>query len=61
MQRIRHNLLKKFCLNCGKKKEACQMCGATELLQVHHLDSKPTNNDPSNLMTLCGTCHTKWH
>lgn len=39
----------------------CAICGATSDLQTHHLDSDPSNNAPSNLMTLCGSCHTRWH
>lgn len=39
----------------------CASCGSTDRLQIHHLDSDQTNNDPSNLMTLCVSCHTKWH
>jgi 5-methylcytosine-specific restriction endonuclease McrA len=27
-------------------------------LQVDHIDGNPTNNDPSNLQTLCANCHT---
>lgn len=42
----------------GKK---CQNCGTIKNLQVHHKDLNPWNNDPSNLQTLCATCHMKWH
>jgi len=27
------------------------------VLQVDHIDGDPTNNDPSNLVTYCPTCH----
>ncbi len=27
-------------------------------LEVDHSDGDPRNNDPENLMTLCGTCHS---
>lgn len=43
------------------RKGQCEQCGVIENVQVHHLDSNPANNEPSNLMTLCGPCHTKWH
>lgn len=43
------------------RKDQCETCGTTVTLQVHHLDEDRTNNDPSNLMTLCRPCHTKWH
>lgn len=39
----------------------CQSCQATENLQVHHLDENRENNDPSNLIILCCSCHAKWH
>jgi hypothetical protein len=49
--------LRARCL-CGS---SCERCGTTDKLSVHHIDGDPSNNDPSNLMTLCGSCHTKWH
>lgn len=39
----------------------CEACGAQEGLQIHHKDSNPANNQSGNLMTLCGSCHMKWH
>lgn len=41
--------------------KTCEMCGATENLEVHHKDSDPANNALGNRMTLCDSCHTKWH
>lgn len=43
------------------KKKACEACSITTSLQVHHIDGDETNNAPINLMTLCRSCHTKWH
>ena len=40
---------------------ACQECGVRTDLHIHHIDSNPANNEPSNLMTLCGSCHQRWH
>ena len=42
-------------------KEACETCGATGRLHVHHKDENPRNNRPSNLMTLCASCHRLCH
>lgn len=42
-------------------KECCDICGSTEHLQVHHLDRNIKNNSPSNLRTLCQSCHMKLH
>ena len=39
----------------------CAECKTTKNLAVHHLDENPANNATGNLMTLCGSCHTKWH
>lgn len=40
----------------------CQRCGKTQeqegrVLQVHHLDHDKQHNDPSNLVTACGSCN----
>jgi len=43
------------------RKSACEDCGSTGDLDLHHVDENPTNNDPQNLMTLCDACHTRWH
>lgn len=43
-------------------KPSCECCGrSTTRLSVHHIDENPTNNDPSNLKTLCGSCHHRTH
>lgn len=41
--------------------DTCERCGTTQELSVHHIDLDPSNNASSNLMTLCASCHTKWH
>ena len=43
---------------------ACQRCGYnefTDILDVHHIDENRMNNDPSNLIVLCPTCHRVEH
>ena len=40
---------------------ACEACGETRKLHVHHCDGDQTNNDPTNLQTLCQYCHDFWH
>ena len=39
----------------------CSNCGSKDNLHIHHLDGDMTNNALANLMTLCGSCHGKWH
>lgn len=39
----------------------CAMCGAVKNLQVHHKDQDQSNNDISNLVCLCSSCHTGLH
>ena len=43
------------------RKAECERCGTNANIQVHHINHNPSDNSPSNLMTLCGSCHTKWH
>lgn len=40
---------------------ACEQCGSISDLGIHHIDGDRHNNTKGNLMTLCVTCHTKWH
>ena len=43
----------------------CQFCKGKSkdiVLNVHHIESRKTGGDaPNNLITLCKTCHTKYH
>lgn len=50
------------------KKPNCEICGidaerakAIGGLGIHHRDHDRTNNDPSNLLTVCPRCHTREH
>ena len=42
---------------------ACQICGATERLQVHHIEPPKGNEelffDSANLMVVCFDCHQR--
>lgn len=41
---------------------SCELCGRTGCrLHVHHKDQNPENNAPTNLQTLCGSCHRVSH
>lgn len=39
----------------------CPLCGSSEVghFQIHHIDEMPENNDLTNLILLCPTCHSK--
>jgi 5-methylcytosine-specific restriction endonuclease McrA len=43
------------------KKGYCERCltvpTSTSLLDIDHIDADRSNNDPSNLQTLCKPCH----
>jgi len=41
--------------------EQCDLCGETENIVVHHRDGERSNNDLSNLIPLCESCHGKVH
>lgn len=43
------------------RKSACERCGTTERLLVHHKDEDRYNNELSNLETLCRRCHQIHH
>lgn len=42
-------------------KDACEACGATNMLQAHHVDQNNSNNSGENIQTLCRFCHDFWH
>jgi len=39
----------------------CEMCNSIANLLVHHKDGDNTNNEMSNLVVLCRSCHLKTH
>ncbi|MFC2162996.1 HNH endonuclease [Candidatus Altiarchaeota archaeon] len=48
-----------------KKKQAihrtykgCPICGKRTIMEIHHIDGNPSNNDDRNLIPLCPTCHS---
>jgi hypothetical protein len=40
---------------------ACQTCGGITILQRHHKDRNPANNEPDNVEILCNPCHAAEH
>ena len=43
------------------QEHACELCGSTQNLDVHHIDENYHNNEITNLMVLCRGCHMKQH
>lgn len=43
------------------KKIACEICGKTGRLDVHHKDKNTSNNSVENLMVVCRSCHNRIH
>ena len=46
-----------YCARCGK--DCRNSKNAESVLQVHHIDEDPGNNDLENLIPLCAVCHLK--
>lgn len=53
---VRKNVLK-------RDNHTCQFCGfrSQKWQEVHHIDDNHSNNDPSNLITICPLCHLAHH
>ena len=45
----------------SRDKKECIICKTTENLHNHHIDKNIRNNNEDNLLTLCGSCHIKFH
>ena len=46
-----------FCARCNK--DCRNSKNADSVLQVHHIDENPGNNELENLIPLCSSCHLK--
>lgn len=53
---VRENVMK-------RDNHTCRFCGfkAAKYQEVHHVDDDHSNNDPSNLLTICNLCHQVHH
>lgn len=55
---------RKICNETPLEDRQCAKCGYDkhpEILEVHHIDNKRSNNDLSNLEFLCPNCHGEHH
>ena len=48
-------LFNHHCARCGK--DCSNPSNSRDLLQVHHIDENPGNNQLENLIPLCSVCH----
>lgn len=39
----------------------CSLCESKKNLEIHHIDGDRNNAEPSNLTTVCTSCHKKIH
>jgi len=49
---------KGICQGCGL---VCDRSSRDRILQVHHWDRDPSNNERANLVALCPACHLDYH
>lgn len=62
--RRKEGIMKQDTVNYQKHKIGiCEICGCKDksTLEVHHINSDHGYNDPSNLMTVCESCHQRIH
>lgn len=52
---LKQSIRERDCFQC----KVCRVLQTKTLLCVHHIDYNKKNNDPKNLITLCGKCHPK--
>ncbi len=45
----------------AKRGGACEQCGSTDHLHVHHRDFGTTDHSEGNLLVLCAACHRALH
>lgn len=59
----RNRLLRKYgnnsLLALQRDNYVCRKCGSASRIAIHHIDWDKTNNELSNLITLCSKCHAK--
>lgn len=44
-----------------RERTNCEYCKSTKSLQIHHKDRNRGNNNSSNILLLCKSCHAKEH
>lgn len=61
---LKHGKYVDYRRNFSAEEMKCARCGYDEFpmcVDVHHIDENHFNNDPSNLILLCPSCHRALH
>lgn len=65
---MRGHYRKEVVSEIGRRKRAqrfrgtkCELCGTDKNLCIHHKNRDTYDNSTGNLMTLCNSCHSRWH
>lgn len=45
----------------GDMREKCEFCGATDDVEIHHINKQEYDNRKANIKMLCPRCHHLWH
>lgn len=45
----------------ARDNKQCQLCSHADSIVIHHIDGNDRNNDTTNLITLCPSCHIRYH
>ena len=56
-----HASAQKIVFLIENRPKVCEICGATNNVDIHHKDGNHHNNTYENLMLVCRSCHMKLH
>lgn len=59
--RAAHASAQKIVFLIENRPKVCEICGATQNVDIHHKDGNHQNNTSENLMLVCRRCHMKLH
>jgi orotate phosphoribosyltransferase-like protein len=61
--KLRYSIMERDNFTCqwGELCEGKPMSYCSDKMIMHHIDFDDRNNNPSNLITMCRSCHSKFH